>query len=193
MPPSAGEVTRLLVDLRRESPDAEAKLAPLIYSHLHRLAASYMRRERPDHTLQPTALVNEAYLRLISQVDTTWESRAHFFGVAARLMRQILVDHARARQAEKRGGLMNKVPLEKALEFSPERSRELLELEEALRSLERLDPREARVVELRFFGGLTVEETAEVLGISPRTVKREWSVARAWLHGEISGKAEVEG
>ncbi len=188
MQPSAGEVTRLLVELRGGSPEAEAQLIPLVYKQLHRLAASYMRRERPDHTLQATALVNEAYVRLVSQEATGWQDRAHFFGVAARLMRQILVDHARARQAGKRGGLVEKLPLDQALEFSPARSRELIELDSALESLGRLDPQQARVVELRFFGGLTVEETAEVLGISPRTVKRDWSVARAWLHGELSGR-----
>ena len=140
MEPSAGDVTRLLRELRRGTPDAESKLAPLVYGHLHRLAARCMRRERPDHTLQPTALVNEAYLRLVSQNETTWRDRAHFFGVAARLMRQILVDHARARQAGKRGGPAEKLPLDQALEFSPAKSRELVELDDALRSLERLDP-----------------------------------------------------
>jgi len=182
----AGEVTALLVELRKGSPEAEAKLAPLVYKQLHRLAAHYMRRERPDHTLQPTALVNEAYLKLISQEETRWQDRAHFFGIAARLMRQVLVDHARTRQAGKRGGLVEKIPLEEVFEFSPERSRELIELDDALRGLERLDVQQSRIIELRFFAGLTVEETAEVLGISERTVKRDWSVARAWLHGELS-------
>jgi RNA polymerase sigma-70 factor, ECF subfamily len=188
MPPSAGEVTRLLVELRSGNPEAEAKLIPLVYQHLHRLAASYMRRERSDHTLQATALVNEAYLRLVSQEETDWQDRAHFFGVAARLMREILVEHARARQAGKRGGRVAKIPLDRTLDFSPSRSRELIQLDNALESLDRLDPQQARVVELRFFGGLTVEETAEVLGISPRTVKREWRVARLWLHHEMSGR-----
>lgn len=188
MEPSSGEVTRLLGELRRGRPDAGAELLPLVYEHLHRLAAHYMRQERPDHTLQATALMNEAYLRLVSQENTDWQDRAHFFGIAARLMRQILVDHARGHQAGKRGGLAEKLPLDELREFSPTKSRELVQLDDALRSLEELDPRQARIVELRFFGGLTVEETAEVLGISPRTVKREWSVARAWLHGELSGK-----
>ena len=188
MQPSAGDVTRLLVELRSGNPEAEAKLIPVVYNHLHRLAAHYMRRERPDHTLQATALVNEAYLRLVSQEATSWQDRAHFFGVAAHLMRQILVDHARSRQAGKRGGPAEKLPLDEALELSPARSRELIELDDALKSLGQLDPQQARVVELRFFAGLTVEETAEVLGISPRTVKRDWSVARAWLHGELSGR-----
>ena len=190
MQPSAAGVTRLLVELRNGNPEAESKLVPLVYKHLHRLAASYMRGERPDHTLQTTALVNETYLRLVPQKGTGWRDRAHFFGVAARLMREILVDHARARRAGKRGGMVEKLPLDQTLEFSPERSREVIELDDALKSLKRLDPQQARVVELRFFGGLTVEETAEVLRISPRTVKRDWAVARAWLHGELSGKGE---
>jgi len=193
MEPASGEVTRLLGELRRGSPDAEAELLPLVYEHLHRLAAHYMRQERPDHTLQATALMNEAYLRLISQEKTDWRDRAHFFGIAARLMRQILVDHARGRQAVKRGGLAEKLPIDKLRDFPPAKSRELVELDDALRSLEQLDPQQARIVELRFFGGLTVEETAEALGISPRTVKRDWSVARAWLHGELSGKKRQSG
>ena len=188
MEPASGEVTRLLGELRRGSPDAEAELLPLVYEHLHRLAGHYMRQERPDHTLQATALLNEAYLRLVSQERTDWQDRAHFFGIAARLMREILVDHARGRQAGKRGGLVEKFSIDEARDFSPARPRELVELDDALRSLEKLDTQQARIVELRFFGGLTVEETAEVLGISPRTVKRDWSVARAWLHGELSGK-----
>ena len=188
MQPSSAEVTRLLVELRSGNPEAEAKLIPLVYQHLHRLAANYMRGERPDHTLQTTALVNEAYLRLVPPKETGWRDRAHFFGVAARLMREILVEHARARHAGKRGGKIEKFSLDQALEFSPARSRELIELDDALECLGRLDPQQARVVELRFFGGLTVEETAEALGVSPRTVKRDWAVARAWLHGELCGK-----
>ncbi len=185
MQPVDGEVTKLLAELKSGKPEAQAKLIPLVYQHLHRLAASYMRRERPDHTLQATALVHEAYMRLVSQGETDWQDRAHFFGIAAHLMRQILVEHARARQAGKRGSAVEKLALDQALEFTPARSRELVELDNALESLEQIDPRQARVVELRFFGGLTVEETAEVLGIAPRTVKRDWRVARAWLHGEI--------
>jgi RNA polymerase sigma factor (TIGR02999 family) len=158
----------------------------LVYDHLHHLAAHYMRRERPDHTLQATALVNEAYLRLISQFGTAWRDRTHFFGVVARIMRQILVEHARARRAHTRGGALQKLPLDEVLDFSPEKSQDLIDLDYALGPLERLDPQQARVVELRFFGGLTVEETAEILGISPRTVKRDWRVARLWLHHEMS-------
>ncbi len=187
MEPASGEVTRLLAEFSNGNPEAEAKLMPLVYNHLHRLAASYMRGERPDHTLQPTGLVNEAYLRLASQGATKWRDRTHFFGIAARLMRQILVEHARARHAEKRGGTAQMVvSLDKGLDVSSARSGEVLQLDDALQCLERLDPQQARIVELRFFGGLTVEETAEVLGISPRTVKRDWAVARAWLHGELS-------
>ena len=187
MQPSAGEVTRLLVELRNGNPEAKAKLIPLVYNHLHRLAKRAMRRERPDHTLQPTALVNEAYLRLVPQEGTDWQDRAHFFGVAARLMREILVDYARAHTCVKHGGKAKTRPLEQVPEFSESRSRELIELDSALESLDRLDPQQARVVELRFFGGLTVEETAQVLGISARTVKREWRMARLWLHQEMSG------
>ena len=187
MHPSPGDITELLIQLRKGNPDAEAKLVPLVYKHLHRLAEHYMKHERPDHTLQPTALVNEAYVRLVAQRKGEWRDRAHFFGVAARLMRQILVDHARARHAGKRGGLAEKLPLDQAFEFSPQRSGELVKLDDALQSLEQLDPRQGRIVELRFFGGLSVEETAEVLGISPRAVKRDWSVARAWLHGALTG------
>ena len=193
MEPASGEVTRLLADLSKRKPEAEAELIPLVYEHLHRLAASYIKGERPDHTLQATGLVNEAYLRLVSQETTEWRDRTHFFGIAARLMRQILVEHARARHAAKRGGA-NKmlVPLGDELDISSARSRELVELDDALQCLELLDPQQARIVELRFFGGMTVEETAEVLGVSPRTVKRDWAVARAWLHGELSRSNDSE-
>jgi RNA polymerase sigma-70 factor, ECF subfamily len=185
--PAFGDVTRLLVEFSRGSPGAEAKLIPLVYDHLHRLAASYMRGERPDHTLQPTGLVNEAYLRLVSQESKEWRDRAHFFGIAARLMRQILVEHARARRAAKRGGSAQIfVSMNNEADVSSARSRDVIELDDALHCLERIDPQQAHIVELRFFGGLTVEETAEVLCISPRTVKRDWAVARAWLHAELS-------
>jgi RNA polymerase sigma-70 factor (ECF subfamily) len=184
--PSSGEVTRLLVELGNGNRGVEAELIPLVYDHLHRLAARYMKDERSNHTLQATGLVNEAYLRLVSQQNTQWRDRAHFFGIAARLMRQILVEHARARHAAKRGGTAQVfVSLDDGLDVSSARSRDLLQLEDALQCLEQHDPQQARVVELRFFGGLTVEETAEVLSISPRTVKRDWAVARAWLHGEL--------
>ncbi|HEV3277380.1 MAG TPA: ECF-type sigma factor [Terriglobia bacterium] len=144
-----------------------------------------MRRERPDHTLQATALVHEVYLRLMEEHPVDWQSRAHFFAVAAQLMRRILVDHARAHKAAKRGGDAPKVFLEENLILSEAKSGDMLSLDEALARLAKLDPRQGRIVELRFFGGLSVEETAEVLGISARTVKREWSVARAWLYQEV--------
>jgi len=184
-----GEVTQLLADLREGKPEAGSKLMSLVYEELRRLAGHYLSQERPDHTLQPTALVHEAYLRLVGQERVNWQSRSHFLGVAAQMMRRILVDYARARQTDKRGGQEIEVSLEKELEcFSPERSRDLVALDEALARLAELSPRQAQIVELRFFGGLTVEETAEVLGIAPTTVKRDWTAARAWLHREV-GKA----
>jgi RNA polymerase sigma factor (TIGR02999 family) len=186
MNPSPGEITQLLAELRRGNPEAEAKLIPLVYEQLHRLAVHYMGQERPDHTLQPTALVNEAYSRLAGHGEMNWQNRAHFFGVAARLMRQILVEYARAHLAQKRGALVEKLSLDEALDFSPQRSRELIALDDALKALERFGPRQSRVVELRFFGGLSVKETGEVLGASATTVKRDWKLARAWLLGELS-------
>jgi len=182
----SGEVTRLLGELRAGNPEAASKLIPLVYKELHRLAGYYMRRERPNHTLQTTALVHEAYLRLVEQQEINWQSRAQFMGVAAQTMRRILVDYARAHQTDKRGGREAKVSLEEKLVlFSPERSQELVALDEALTRLAPMAPRQSRIIELRFFGGLTVEETAEVLRIAPKTVKRDWSVARAWLHREL--------
>ena len=144
-----------------------------------------MRRERENHTLQATALVHEAYLKLVQHQSVDWQNRAHFFGIAAQVMRHILVDHARGHGREKRGAGQQLVSLEEALVFSPEKSAELIKLDESLERLAKLDPRQGRIVELRFFGGLTVEETAHILGISPKTVKREWSVAKAWLHGDL--------
>jgi RNA polymerase sigma-70 factor, ECF subfamily len=186
VPDSQHDITALLTELQAGSREAEAKLVPLVYNELRRLAGRYMRRERLDHTLQPTALVHEAYLRLIGQRNFQWQNRAHFFGVAAQMMRRILVDHARTKKAEKRGGNAPKVPLNESLACTGEKSAELLALDEALTRLSQRDPRQAQVVELRFFGGLSEEEAAEVLGISPRTVKRDWTVARAWLYKEIS-------
>jgi RNA polymerase sigma factor (TIGR02999 family) len=161
---------------------------PLVYGELRRLAASYLRRERPDHTLQPTALVNEAYLRLVDQRSVSWANRAHFFGIAAQLMRRILVDHARRRQAAKRAAVYRVTAT--AGSPSGDRAPELLALDGALSDLEKLDARQARIVELRFFAGLTVEETAEVTGVSPATVKREWRTARAWLRREIGRESK---
>jgi RNA polymerase sigma-70 factor, ECF subfamily len=186
--PSPGEVTRLLNELRNGNRAAESRLMPLVYDELRRRAAYYMQYERPDHTLQPTALVHEAYLRLVEQRDVP-QNRAHFLAVAAQLMRRILVDHARARQADKRPAPEQRISLDKALIFSEEKSSELLALDEALSRLAQWDPRQSRVVELRYFGGLSVEETAEVVGLSGTQVKREWSHAKAWLRGELTKNA----
>ncbi|SRR6266852_4771079 len=182
---SSPDVTVLLSELTRGNQGAAEKLIPLVYDELKRLARSYMRRERQDHTLQATALVHEAYLKLVRQQAANWQSRSHFFGIAAQLMRRILTDHARGHLRERRGGVKEVLPLNEAVVFSPEHSEELVRLDEALERLANLDARQSRIVELRFFGGLTVEETAEFLGISPKTVKRDWSVAKAWLHGEL--------
>lgn len=187
MGPSEADVTALLSELGKGNQDAAEKLIPLVYDELKRLARGYLRWEREDHTLQTTALVHEAYLRLVRQQATNWQGRSHFFGIAARLMRRILIDHARAHLREKRGGGLSVLPLNDAFAFSPEHSEELIKLDDALHRLARLDPRQSRVVELRFFGGLSVEETAEFLQISPKTVKRDWAVAKAWLHAEVRG------
>ncbi|MFL6228568.1 MAG: sigma-70 family RNA polymerase sigma factor [Pyrinomonadaceae bacterium] len=182
---SPHEVTRLLVQLTDGDHDALDALLPLVYAELRRLAASYLRRERDGHTLQPTALVHEAYLRLIDQTQVRWQNRAHFFGVAAQMMRRILVDHARSQQAEKRGGDVQKFSLDENIDVSGERASDLVPLDEALERLAEIDPTKSRVVELRFFGGLSVEETAEVLGVSAPTVKRQWRMAKAWLFGQV--------
>jgi RNA polymerase sigma factor (TIGR02999 family) len=183
--PSPHEVTQLLVAWSDGDQAALEQLTPLVYRELHRLAKGFLHRERPGHILQTTALVNEAYLRLIDWKDVRWQNRAHFFGVAAQLMRRILVDFARARHQDKRGGAIRQVSLDEAATVSLERIPELIALDEALERLAAFDPRRGRMVELRFFGGLSEEETAEVLKISPRTVRREWSLARAWLHHEL--------
>jgi RNA polymerase sigma factor (TIGR02999 family) len=180
-----GDVTVLLAKLTKGNEEAASKLIPLVYAEMRRLAGAYMRRERSDHTLQPTALVNEAYLKLVEQRSVDWQSRAHFFGIAAQVMRRILVDHARGHLRDKRGGGQKPVPIDEALVFAPEQSEEFLKLNEALDRLTKLDERQGKIVELRFFGGLTVEQTAELLGVSPKTVKRDWSMAKAWLHGEM--------
>jgi RNA polymerase sigma factor (TIGR02999 family) len=182
---SEPDVTELLLALANGNANAAEKLMPLVYGELKRLARAYMRRERSDHTLQTTALVHEAYLRLVRQEVVHWQGRSHFLGIAAQLMRRVLIDHARGHLREKRGGAAVALPLDEALVFSPGHSEELLRLDEALDRLGRLDARQSRVVELRFFGGLSVEETGEYLGISTATVKRDWSVAKAWLHGEL--------
>jgi RNA polymerase sigma-70 factor, ECF subfamily len=179
------DVTVLLGEVAKGDQQAVSKLLPLVYSELRRLAGRYMNRERPGHTLQATALVHEAYLKLVRHPPIEWQNRAHFLAIAAHLMRQILVDYARGHGREKRGAGQQVVPLEDGVVFSPEKSSELLKVEESLQRLTKLDPRQGKIVELRFFGGLTVEETAQVLGISTKTVKREWSMAKAWLHGDL--------
>jgi RNA polymerase sigma factor (TIGR02999 family) len=186
MPSNPGEVTQLLAQIHAGNREAEDRLIPLVYAELRRLAAHYLRGERHDHTLQPTALVHEAYLRLTRMQEIDWQSRSHFFATAATLMRRILVDHARAQRAEKREGFREAVSLDDALVVSPSRSVDLVALDEALEKLAKIDARRSRIVELRFFGGLSEEETAHVLGISARTVKRDWRVAKAWLYNEVS-------
>jgi RNA polymerase sigma factor (TIGR02999 family) len=181
-----GDVTRLIAAVREGREGASGELFQIVYRELRQLAGRYMRNERRDHTLQATALVHEAYLRVTSQEQLSFENRAHFFGVAASVMRRVLIDHARASRAEKRGGGDVKVPLDDALAAAAETPDALIELDEALARLAALDQRQARVIELRFFGGLSVEETAEVLGVASRTVKRDWRVARAWLRRELS-------
>jgi RNA polymerase sigma-70 factor (ECF subfamily) len=182
---SAEEVNRLLAAWGDGDRSALDRLIPLVERELHQLAHRYLSRERPGHTLQTTALVNEAYLRLVDQRRARFESRTHFFAIAARIMRRILVNHARDRAAEKRGGGVRKVSLDDAAVLSDERAEELVALDEALDTLAELDGRKARVVELRYFGGLSVEETAEVLGVHPNTVTREWGQAKAFLHREL--------
>jgi RNA polymerase sigma factor (TIGR02999 family) len=179
-------VTQLLIDWNNGDKAALDQLMPLVYAELHRLAASYLSHERSDHTLQPTALVNEAYLRLIKQNSVAWENRAQFFGIAAQMMRRILVNHARDRHADKRGGHALRVSLDDAISFFEERDVNLVALDDALNGLAELDPQQSSIVELRFFGGLTIEDVATRLNISPATVKRDWSTAKLWLLREIS-------
>jgi RNA polymerase sigma-70 factor, ECF subfamily len=179
------DVTALLAEMAKGNQAAQEKLVPLVYDELKHLARRYMRRERSDHTLQTTALVHEAYLKLVHQRSPNWRGRAQFFGIAAQLMRRILIDHARHHLREKRGGAEVLLPLNEVLVFSPEHSEDLLKLDEALIRLSKLDLRQSRIVELRFFGGLSVEETSDFLGVSPITVKRDWALAKVWLYGEL--------
>ena len=183
---SPPDVTDLLRRVSDGDKQAEEELVPEIYRELRKIAASYLRRERPDHTLQPTALVNEAWVKLSKQRDVQWESRAHFFGIAAQVMRRILVDYARRRRSGKRGGGIPFVQFDDSLGVSEDQCSLVINLDEALERLRALSPRQARVVELRFFGGMTEEEIAEVLDVTSRTVKRDWEKARAWLYGELS-------
>jgi RNA polymerase sigma factor (TIGR02999 family) len=182
-----GEVTLLLGELKHGHRDAEAKLFPLVYDELRRLAAHYMRGERPGHSLQATALVHEAYLRLTRINDVDWQGRSHFFAVAAQAMRRILVDHARARCADRRGGPQEKISLDEALVISFDRPELFIALDDALNRFAEVYPRAARVVDLRFFGGLKEEEAAAVLGVSVKTVKRDWEFAKAWLLKDLGG------
>jgi RNA polymerase sigma factor (TIGR02999 family) len=182
-----GEVTGLLVRFREGDREAEAQLIPLVYNELRRLASRYLKRERGAHTLEPTALVHEAFLRLTNENQPEWQDRAHFFGVAARLMRQILVDHARRHHSLKRGGdCQQSTMTEELAVYSPQKSAELLALDEALQRLASQDERQCRVVEMKFFAGLNIEQIAAVLDVSTRTVKRDWTMARAWLHQEMT-------
>jgi len=183
-----GDITELLAEVREGNSASESRLAELVYDQLHGIAARFMRYERPDHTLQATVLVDDAYLHMVNQEDRNWQNRSHFYAVAAQVMRRILIDHARTHNAAKRGGGISPVELEEALVLGQDRWEELIAVDEALTHLGERDPRLARIVEMRFFAGLTEDEVAEALGISSRTVKRDWQVAKAWLHGELSGR-----
>lgn len=181
-----GEVTQILIDLRRGDRGDQDRLILLVYNELRRIAGAHLRREVAHHSLQPTALVHEAYMRLVDIDTVDWQSRAHFFSVASRVMRRILVDNARARHADKRGGGAPTIFIEEALLASPSRAPEIIALDEALNQLALLNERQAKIVEMRFFGGMTEEETGDVLGISVRTVKRDWRIAKAWLYKELT-------
>jgi RNA polymerase sigma factor (TIGR02999 family) len=183
--PRAHDVTELLLAWRQGDPDALQRLVPLVYQELHRLAHAQMRGEKPGHVLQTTGLVHEAYLRLVDAERVPWQNRSHFFAVAARVMRQVLVDEARRRMTTKRGNTLSFLPLRDAMDASPTRPRELVALDAALTALREIDVRQAKVVELRYFGGLTVQQAAEVLGVSPDTVTRDWNRARIWLLIEL--------
>jgi RNA polymerase sigma-70 factor (ECF subfamily) len=189
MDDDSGQVTQLLKAMHAGDTRAAENLLPLVYAELHRLAKGYMRRERPDHTLQATALINEAYLRLVGE-DIDWNSRAHFIGLAANVMRRVLVDYARAHNAEQRGGGLQRVEMQDELAISAEQLDEVEHLDEALKKLEKENPRQARVVELRYFGGLSVEQIGALLQIAPRSVKRDWALARIWLFRELRPAAK---
>lgn len=186
MPASSVTISRLLRAWGDGDRRALDQLTPLVYSELHRIAHRYMRQQHPPQVLQSSALVNEAYLRLVNVDGVRWEDRTHFFAVSAQLMRRILVDSARAHLAEKRGGGFEHVHLDESMDASPQRSEDLIALDDALKTLEEMDPRKARVVELRFFAGLSMEQTAHVLGVSVPTVKRDWKLAKAWLTRELA-------
>jgi len=186
-PPRQHEITELLAEWRDGNQSALDELYPLVYNELHRLARRYMSRERKGHTLQTTALINEAYVRLVDQKNVHWANRSHFFAISAQIMRRILIDHARRHAYAKRGGGARQVSLEEAATVVPNKSEELLRLDEALKSLAEMDPRRSQVVELRYFGGLNNEEIAGVLHISENTVTRDWNMARAWLYQQLTG------
>ena len=183
----ASNITQLLNDYQGGKKDALDELFPLVYGELRKLAASRMRNERSDHTLQPTALVHEAYLRLIEQHSSDWQNRAHFFGLAAEMMRRILVNHAVKNNADKRFGNQTRLALDEIVDFTNGADINLVALDEALNKLAEFDPKQAKIIELKFFGGLTSEEIAEVTGVSDSTVKREWRIAKAWLHEQLKG------
>ena len=186
MASDSDNVTRLLIEWGDGNQQALEALVPLIYKELRNLAHNFLYRERPGHTLQTTALVHEAYLKLIDQNDARWQNRAHFFAIAAQAMRRILIDSARKHAAAKRGGPQAELSLDEVADIALEPDINLLKLDEALNELAKIDSRQSRIVELRYFGGLTIEETAEVISVSPATVKREWMMARAWLHQELT-------
>jgi RNA polymerase sigma factor (TIGR02999 family) len=192
MSQSPQDVTQLLHNWRNGDSQAFDRLLPLVHDELRRIASRYMRRERAGHTLQTTALVNEAYLRLVGQKNVAWQDRAHFYAVAAQVMRHLLVDHARRRHYAKRGGNAQRITLDETAVVSSQRDDNLLALDEALTKLAEIDPRKVKLVELRYFGGLSAEETAEVLGVSEITVKREWLKTKAWLYRELTGEAGDE-
>lgn len=186
------DVTQLLNSWREGDLTAREELMTVVYNELHRLAHHYMKKEAPGHLLQTSALLNEAFLRLVDQRNVQWRNRAHFFGIAAQMMRRILVDYARSRHYAKRGGGLRELSLDEALTIGDQRSAEVVELDDALNQLAELDPRKSQLVELRFFGGLSIKETAEVLSVSPGTVMRDWTLAKAWLRREISTSAAHE-
>jgi RNA polymerase sigma-70 factor (ECF subfamily) len=179
-------VTELLIELSNGRREAVDMLLPIIYDELKRVAANYLRRERPDHTLQPTALVNEAYMKMIDITQVSWQNKAHFIGVAANQMRRILVDHARTHNAQKRGGEFQILTLNEEIDKSDEETADLIALDDALNELAKMDPIKAKIVELRYFGGLSTDETAEVLGVAPITIKRHWKLTKAWLYGQLT-------
>lgn len=184
------QTTTLLDAVSGGDRQAADKLMSLLYDEFRRLAADYLNREKPQHTLQPTALVHEAFLRLVNQQHVTWQGRSHFFAIGAQAMRRILVDHARRKKREKHGGGLQRIELEESMTISKSRDEDLLAIDDALQELAKVDPRQAKIVELRFFGGLTVAEVAEVLGVSKRTVEYEWTMVRAWLRRELSGETD---